>query len=310
MKTNAGTKIRPDGKASFDDIYDGPTPAAYFSELRPLQYLLPGHAQPMVRRCIEALRRRRGLETVTVLDLCAGYGINAALIRHDVTLQDLYARFATQDARAAGAQRIPADSAWFQRRWRATARVRVIAQDVSRNALSYSQAVGLVDATIAANLEERDPTPEQAALLRDADLILVTGGLSYIGARTFARVLRAARREPWALYFPLRHTDVGEVDEAFEDMGYAVETSRRPVAQRRYRSAEERQAIRERTLAQAAPGEPAPSPTHLEAVVKLARPQDELFHPPFDEITVGPAGAARDRNGIPAGHGGTPYTGN
>jgi hypothetical protein len=309
MKAMNGTGIRPDGKASFDEIYDGPTPAAYFSVLRPLQYLLPGHAQPMVLRCMAALQRRRGLERVTVLDLCAGYGINAALIKCNMTMQDLYARFATHDARAAGAERIPADAAWFQRRRRAAFHVRVVAQDVSQNALSYSEAVGLVDATVATNLEECDPTPEQVKILRDADLVLVTGGLSYIGARTFSRVLRAARRRPWALYYPLRHTDVSEIDETLEDLGYGVETSHRPIAQRRYRSAEEQQAIRKRTMAQAAPGEPAPSPTHLEASIKLARPLDEMFRPPFDEITFGPAGTARGRNEIRAGCGGPQYSG-
>lgn len=310
MKATNDTGIRPDGKASFDEIYDGPTPAAYFSVLRPLQYLLPGHAQPMVLRCIQALRRRRELESVTVLDLCAGYGINAALIKCSMTMQDLYARFATHDARTAGAKRIPADAKWFQRHRRAAARDRIVAQDVSRNALSYSEAVGLADETVAVNLEDHDPTPEQAKLLRDADLVLVTGGLSYIGARTFSRVLRATRRAPWLLYYPLRHTDVSEVDETLEDMGYSVETSRRLIAQRRYRSAEERKSIRERTLAQAAPGEPSPSPTHLEALVKLARPLDELLHPPFDEIVAGPGGKRRAQDGVFVGHGGISYSGN
>lgn len=278
--------IRPDGKASFHAIYDEPTPAAYFSALRPLEYVTPGRAQPMVRRCVEALRRRRGLETVTVLDLCAGYGVNGALLKHRLSLHDLYGRFATPHARAAGARRIAADAMWFWRQRRREAHVRVVAQDVARRALAYGQAVGLVDAIVPVNLEERDPTPEQAALLGAADLVVVTGGMSYIGAPTFSRVLRVARRKPWALYFPLRHSDTDGIDETFERAGYVVETSGRAIAHRRFRSAEERRAIRARILAQATPGEPPPSPRYLEALVKLARPEGELLHPPFDEIVA------------------------
>lgn len=303
MKTVANSRIRPDGKASFDDIYDKPTPAAYFSALRPLQYMAPGHAQPLVRRCVEALRRHRGLETLTVLDLCSGYGINAALLKYRLTLQDLYRRFATHGARAAGAKRITADAIWFQRQRRSDSPVRVVAQDVARQALAYSQAVGLADAVVPANLEEQDPAPEHAALLRDADLIVVTGGLSYIGAQTFSRVLQVARRRPWALYFPLRHTDADPIDETFEQAGYAVETSRRMLAHRRYRSIEERQAIRARIFAQAAPDEPPPSGQHLEALIKLARPEDELFCPPFDEIVAADANRVADRDKPHAGLG-------
>lgn len=301
------TRIRPDGKASFDAIYDQPTPAAYFSTLRPLDYSTPGRAQPLVRRCVEALRRRRGLETVTVLDLCAGYGVNGALLKHRLTLLDLYERFATPHARSAGAGRIAADALWFHRQRRGEARVRVIAQDVARRALAYGEAVGLADAIVPANLEGGDPSPEQIALLRDVHLIVVTGGLSYIGERTFSRVLRAARRDPWALYFPLRHSDSEPIDETFESAGYAVETAKRAIAHRRFRSVEERQAIHARVIAQATPGEPPPSQKYLEALVKLARPEEELFCPPFDEIVAadGERAASGDapRAGLGAGEG-------
>ncbi len=276
--------IRQDGKASFDSIYDQPTPAAYFSALAPLDYATPGRAQPMVRRCIEALRRRRGLETVTVLDLCSGYGVNAALLLHRLSLSDLYDRFANREARAAGARRIAADAAWFRRQRRRDQSVRVIAQDVARNALDYSQSVGLADEVLPVNLEEQDPPPQQAALMREADLILVTGGISYIGERTFQRVLRTARRRPWAIYFPLRHSNSDAIDRTFRKLGYAVETSRRGVAHRRYHSPVERRKIRSRILETLPPGATPPSSDFLEAMVKLARPKEEQSAPPFEAI--------------------------
>ena len=284
--------IRPDGKAAFDSIYDQPTPAAYFSVLQPLSYMTPGRAQPLVRRCVEALRRRRHLDTVTVLDLCSGYGINGALLKCRLTMQELYERHATPYARDAGAGRIPADALWYRQRRRGDAGVRVIAQDVAERALHYSRTVGLADAVIAANLEERDASATEAALMAKADLVVVTGGLSYIGERTFRRVLGVARRQPWALYFPLRHTDTEAIDVTFEGAGYTVETARRTIAHRRFRSAEERRTLSAHIRAQRAPGDPGPSPTHLEALIKLARPPNDLLMPPSDEITSATAGGS------------------
>lgn len=280
----AASRIRPDGKASFDSIYDQPTPAAYFSALKPLAYATPGRAQPMVRRCVAALRHARGIETVTVLDLCAGYGVNAALLKYRLAMQDLYERYATPHARAAGQKRIAADALWYARKVRAHADVRVIAQDVALNALTYSHAVGLADAVVGANLEERDPSEVEAVQLGQADLIVVTGGLSYIGDKSFRRVLAVAQRRPWALYFPLRHSDTSDIDESFESAGYEVETSRRTIQHRAFRSIEERRAIRAQVLAEAAADERPPSPTHLEALIKLARPPGDVLSPPFEEI--------------------------
>ena len=280
-------QIRPDGKASFDDIYDQPTPSDYFTVLRPLDYAAPGRAQPLVRRCVEALRRRRGIETVTVLDLCAGYGVNGALLKHSLSLRDLYQRFASRLARTAGDERIAADALWFRRQRRPDPGVRVVAQDVARNALEYSESVGLADAVVPLDLEAEEPTPEQAQLMRDAHLIIVTGGLSYIGEKTFRRLLDLMRRRPWALYFPLRHTDTDGIDESFENEGYAVEEARRAIDHRRYRSAEERSEVHARINADAAPQDPPPSSDYLQARIKLARPEGDLAHPPFEEIAAG-----------------------
>lgn len=285
--TGSANLIRADGKASFDDIYDQPTPTAYFTVLRPLDYMAPGRAQPLVRRCVEALRRRRGLDTVNVLDLCSGYGLNPALLKHRLTMRDLYQRFASRLARIGGTDRIAGDALWFRRHRRQDASVHVIAQDVARNALDYSESTGLADAVMPVDLESEEPAPQHAALMRDVHLIVVTGGLSYIGEKTFKRVLAATRRRPWALYFPLRHTDTGDIDEHFEGAGYAVESGRHMIDHRRYRSEEERRAIHARIHADAEPGDPPPSRKYLEAVVKLARPEDELVRPPFEEITSG-----------------------
>ena len=279
-------QIRPDGKASFDNIYDQPTPEAYFTQLQPLEYVAPGDAQPLVRRCVDALRQCRDLETVNVLDLCSGYGVNSALLKYRLTLEDLYRRFARQHVDMDHAESIAADTSWFRQQQRTDADVRVIGQDVAANALNYSKSVGLSDAIMPVDLEAQEPSPEQAVLMRDVDLIVVTGGLSYIGDKTFRRTLNATRRRPWALYFPLRHTNTEDIDKSFEDAGYTVEPSRGLISQRRFRSEEERRSIHARIHTDASPNDPPLSPNYLEALVKLARPEDESIHPRLDKIIV------------------------
>ncbi|MEQ8655093.1 MAG: hypothetical protein RIC87_21705 [Kiloniellales bacterium] len=265
----------PGGKASFADIYNQATPRAYFSALRPLSYATPERAQPIVRRCVETLRRQRQLETVTVLDLCAGYGVNSALLKHDLSLEELYQRFTAPQVHLPPAKSIAADADWFRESRRNDLPVRVIAQDVAAKALDYAHRVGLADETLPLNLEEKELEEGQADLLRDVDLIVVTGGISYIGKRTFSRVLGACRRSPWALYFPLRHSDSQSIDSLFEQAGYKVEVSRRAVAHRRFESPQEQRRIRSRILARSEPRMTPPSWTYLEAMLKLALPKED-----------------------------------
>jgi hypothetical protein len=94
-----------------------------------------------------------------VLDVCCAYGINAALLRADVTLAQLYERYA---------------------------------------GVGFACRVGLLDRGWAEDLEARDPSDGLAAELADLDLVLTTRGVGYIGERTCDRLLRpsAGRSRP------------------------------------------------------------------------------------------------------------------
>ncbi|MFB6812383.1 hypothetical protein [Streptomyces sp. NPDC056387] len=77
------------GMTSFDDVYGLPDPRGHFGRLGPYGYQTPGHAQPVFR----ALAGELPPERRAVLDLCCSYGIDAALLNHDLTLDDLYAHY-------------------------------------------------------------------------------------------------------------------------------------------------------------------------------------------------------------------------
>ena len=78
-----------DAGTSIDDICSQPDPRAYLQELRKLDYAIPGNAKPIFQKVISQLQTQRENE-VHVLDLGCLYGLNGALLKHDMTMKELY----------------------------------------------------------------------------------------------------------------------------------------------------------------------------------------------------------------------------
>ncbi len=263
-------------KASFDTLYDRPHPARYFSGLRPLEYKIPAYAQPVIEQCVSALAELRRKQKITVLDLCSGYGINGALLKYDVTMDELYELYDDSGPIPNLAQRISRDREFLKNRKRTDRETVVIGQDVAVNALSYAQSVGAIDAMIKANLERRSLRGNEARLIKDVDLVTVTGGLSYIGSTTFERVLRAVKQPPWVLFFPLQHTPIYEIRDTIGSFGLDVEDAPRPVPQRRFKDERERRAILAESKQDATIPRDWPFGSYLEAKLCLARPTADI----------------------------------
>lgn len=204
----------PGGKTRFEDIYDRPDPRAYFRRLAPLEYEIPQQAQAAFRRA--AAERDGG----TVLDLCCSYGINAALLNHDVTLAELYARYTDPAVSALTAAELAVhDKEFYASRRRADA-VPVIGLDVAGNALRYARGVGLLDDAYAENLEgDALPSPRLRAAMSDVGLITLTGGGSYLTRRTFAALLAWAGRPLRVSAFVLRTVSYGPIADCLAEHG-------------------------------------------------------------------------------------------
>lgn len=232
----------PAGRTPFDEIYDQPDPRAFFSSLGRFGYQTPHHAQPIFRRLVAA-RARSG--PVTVLDLCCSYGINAALLNHHLTLDDLYARYTSPPIKdLAATELIKRDREYYESHRRDDA-VPVIGLDVATPAIEYALAVGLLDTGFAEDLETGTASP---TLLRAASairLITVTGGASFLSARTFHQLLRAASEPVWVAAFVLRTGSYQPIADALAEHGLVTEAdTERTVIQRRFTSpAEQRYAV-------------------------------------------------------------------
>lgn len=203
---SGGTEGVAGGMSRFDDIYGRPDPRAYFRRLAPLEYEIPHHAQPVFR---QAAAERAALDDArthgpAVLDVCCSYGINAALLNHDVTLAEMYERYTSPGSQTMSTAELAAsDKAFYTARRRPDA-VPVFGLDVSAPAVHYALEVGLLDAAFTDDLEQGSPSPSLSRALAEVGLITLTGGGSYITARTFTALLGGARRPVWVSALVLR----------------------------------------------------------------------------------------------------------
>ncbi|MER5970607.1 hypothetical protein ABT112_12860 [Streptomyces sp. NPDC002055] len=264
------------GKTSFDDIYDRPDPRAYFRGLQPLEYQTPLHAQPVFRRLLAARAAAAEADAdaesdadadakaadaperggagrggagaqggpgrpVTVLDVCCSYGINAALLNHDITLDELYRRYTSPDLDTlTDHQRIEEDREFYAGR-RSADPAPVVGLDAARHAVAYATAAGLLTAGFGEDLEHSDPSPGLVRALEPVRLITVTGGVGYITSRTFERILRPMTGPVWVAAFVLRTVDYGPIADTLASFGLVTEhAADRSYRQRRFSDDSER----------------------------------------------------------------------
>ncbi|MGP4002338.1 hypothetical protein [Streptomyces sp. 8N706] len=292
------------GKTSFDDIYDRPDPRAYCRGLGPLEYQTPRHAQPVFRRLLGARtlfagEGREGPEEpeapkepggpVTVLDVCCSYGINAALLRHDVTLDDLYRHYTDPRVSALSTEElIEEDRAFYAGRRSVTTPARVIGLDAARNAVLYARAAGLLDEGFGEDLERHAPGPALARALEPVQLITVTGGVGYITSRTFEKVLSHVRAPVWVAAFVLRTVDYGPIVDTLAGFGLVThKATSHTFPQRRFSDeTERRHAIEAVTAAGHSPeGKEAEGYYHTE--LYLSRPSSHADAFPIEDVLDG-----------------------
>ncbi len=226
----------------FDDTYNQPDPRAYFQALGPWEYQTPHHAQGVFRRMLTACAcapAHRAAEPAAVLDICCSYGINAALLNHDLTLRDLYAHYTSAQATALStAELIDRDRAYYAARRRPDP-ARVIGLDVADRAVSYAHAVGLLDEAFAENLETAPPSPALLRATRDTRLITITGGASFLSPRTFQPLLDGAHGPVWVAAFVLRTGSYRPIAQCLDTYGLITEKAAATFPQRRFTGEQE-----------------------------------------------------------------------
>lgn len=243
------------GKVSLEHVYTQPDPRAYFGALRKLDYCVPQLAKPYFAKLIDELRTTRRTPVPQVLDIGCSYGVNAALLKYDLTMDDLYARYGDGHAAEADVDAAPATGteereALLARdrdlaRTRETARhVRFVGLDTSGPALDYAVEAGYLDDAVHADLESVDLTPDQAERIAGTDLVISTGCLGYVTERTLTRIVRSVGdRRPWMAHFVLRMFPFDPVEHALAGLGYRTVRVEGVFRQRRFASADEQAGV-------------------------------------------------------------------
>jgi hypothetical protein len=216
-----------DGKADFSHIYDRPDPRDYFRTLTSLDYEIPQRAHPVFETIFAAMRAddAAGTEPPRALDLCCSYGVNAALLRCDLDLDDLAERYASpQLAELTPDEVCTADKDYYADRLLPDA-VRVRGLDAAANAVAYACRVGLLDNGWAENLETGAPSAELARELEQIDVVICTGGIGYITERTLGQVVRTrpGRPAPWVAAFVLRQYSYESISPVLSQHGLVTE---------------------------------------------------------------------------------------
>ncbi len=209
-------------KANFDDIYVKDDPRAYFSVLGALDYMIPDVAAPIVRQIIGAYARRYGRKP-RVLDVGSSYGINAAVHRFPVTFASLRRRYARHEMAALEAEEVARLDRNYYASWPDRGRATFIGLDASEQAIRYARDVGLIEDGVVADLEKEPLTPEMAEVMGEVDVVLSTGAVGYVTAKTFAAIVEASTRPLWIVSFVLRMFPYDDFTALFEKHGLVTE---------------------------------------------------------------------------------------
>jgi hypothetical protein len=275
------------GKFSFDHIYTQPDPRPYFGTLRELDYCIPQLAKPCFLELLRH-RRSRGLATSKILDIGCSYGINAALLKCDLTMDELYLHYCGAQARAQSRGALLARDEKVVRSRNRLPSTRFVGLDNSLPALSYATQAGFLDSAVHGDLETRDPTGRECRQLAGTDLIISTGCIGYVTERTISRVLDAnGGHHPWLAHFVLRMFPFEPMTETLAGFGYETVGYERVFKQRRFASAQEQSLILDKLAEVGVDPQGLEADGWLYARLFVSRPLGEAGR---DIVDLGPGG--------------------
>lgn len=286
MSSDAAFEEINEAKANMDHIYDQPDPRAYFRELRKLGYVIPGLAKPIFQKLISHLRRQPN-DTVRVLDMGCSYGINAALLKHDLSMPELYEHWGNGALLEATSEEVVAHDRRFFGNLDKPADIEVIGLDLAESAITFAQEAGLLDEGLVVNLET-DPLPASAKEdLASVDLVISTGCVGYVTEKSFDKLLPAVTQgqAPWMGHFVLRLFPFDAIEETLSDWGYVTEKLEgRTFVQRQFNSPDEQEQVLDQLCERGIDPTGQEAEGNLLAEFYLSRPADQLADTPIERL--------------------------
>ena len=225
------TDSLPKHKDDFDRVYDLEDPSPYFTALRPSDYRMPEVLAGVLKAIHRPVCAARGTgDVLRVLDFACGYGAIGALLRHDVTMAEIYARYRERNWLPVDARRYwEADASFFAARREASVTFKIGGIDIAGVALEYATAQGFLDRTFHENLVDHAASEELTRFLHGVDLVVESGSVGDLLPVAFERILGACggTSRPWFLYCPRPDVDWAPLNALWVERGYRTESAHR-----------------------------------------------------------------------------------
>ncbi|MCY4324942.1 MAG: hypothetical protein OXC81_02825 [Betaproteobacteria bacterium] len=274
-------------KCNMDHIYNLDDPRPYFSIHEQLAYRIPDAASAVFRRLIASIRKLHDQEVVHIVDLGCSYGVNAAQLKYDLSMQDLYRHWAQPPTADQSPDQIVADQRKFFTSMQPKPNLRITGIDQANNAVGFAQASRLLDRGLNINLE-REPLPEPVADdLATTNLLISTGCVGYVTEKSFDRLMPALAKQPaaWIANFVLRMFPYQKIDNCLAKWGYVTEKlAGTTFIQRRFASADEKKNVLAKLAAQNINPAGEDETGNLVAELYLSRPAREAQLQPLAQI--------------------------
>ncbi|MBL6953824.1 MAG: class I SAM-dependent methyltransferase [Alphaproteobacteria bacterium] len=273
-------------KADMNHIYNQTDPRHYFRELNKLDYAIPDTAKPIFQSLIGHLQRNQD-DMLHVLDLGCSYGVNAAILKHDLSMDDLYDHWGQAKMKGATSDQVVADDQRFFADIDNPEEIMMIGLDQAENAIEFGVESGLLDEGIVANLETEPLSATARKTLGQVDLVISTGCVGYLTQKSFDRFLPAFTEgsRPWLANFVLRLFPFDAIEESLGRWGYVTEKLEgETFFQREFVSDDEQEKVLEQLRDQGIDPTGKEDEGHFLAELYLSRPMADVDAMPLERL--------------------------
>jgi len=221
-------------KKDFTNIYTQKDPTPYLEEMKNLEYRIPDQTKPLYKHLAERIINYKK-SPVKILDFGSSYGINSALLNHELILSELDEFFVENNPNPS----IKSTQNFFDDLPNNDPNLEFYLVDTSSPALDFAEKAGLCEESFCVNLEKETISSKLQQIIRDIDLIISTGCVGYIGWKSFAKMFSNIEGErgplPIFAFTVLRIFRMDEIERVFKENNFELlKTKIGPLKQRRF----------------------------------------------------------------------------
>ena len=219
-----------------------------------------------------------------MLDLGCSYGVNAAILKHDLSMEDLYEHWGQNKMMRATSEEVVAYDQQFFADIDDPEDIEVMGLDQAENAIAFGIESGLLDEGFAVNLETEPLSARATEKLAPIDLVTSTGCVGYVTEKSFDRLLPAITegQHPWIANFVLRLFPFDAIEKSLEKWGYVTEKLEgQTFFQRQFASDDEQDQVLEQLRDRGIDPTGKETEGHFHAEFFLSRPKKDAAEMPI-----------------------------